>query len=129
MCITCIHHDCNNCISLNIILESFSFVFWDLALIFEVIVWDLNMNWLKWQTKLKKKTYMGWEGITLGGSLNGIWTQSNITLVAKIRHFGEAATPKGSVARASTLCIIPAHWPYNCGKKHGKNLGQGSAIG
>jgi len=57
---------------LNIILESFSFVFWDLALIFEVIVWDLNMNWLKWQTKLKKKTYMGWEGITLGGSLNGI---------------------------------------------------------
>jgi hypothetical protein len=69
---------------------------------------------------------MGWEGITLGGSLDGIWIQSNIRLVAKTRHFGEAATPKGSAARASSLRIIPGHWSYNCGKKHGKNLSQGS---
>jgi hypothetical protein len=67
----------------------------------------------KMANQAKKNTYMGWEGITLGGSLNGIWTQSNIRLVVKIRHFGEAATPKGTAARASTLCIIPGHWPYN----------------
>jgi hypothetical protein len=38
---------------------------------------------------------------------------SNISFALKIRHFGEAALPKGSAAHASTLHIIPGRWPYN----------------
>jgi hypothetical protein len=38
---------------------------------------------------------------------------SNIGLVGKIRHFGEAAMPKGSAGHASTLHIISGHSPYN----------------
>jgi hypothetical protein len=91
---------------LNITLESFSFVFWDLALIFEVIMWDLNMNWLKWQTKLKKKTYMGWKGVTLGGEvLMGFepsitldsWRKSG-TLVKPLRLRGVWPVPR--------LCVL-----------------------
>jgi hypothetical protein len=50
---------------------------------------------------------------------------SNVRLMVKIRHFGEAAMPKESAAHASTLCVIPGHWLYNCREKHKKNLSQG----
>lgn len=74
----------------------------------------------------------GGGGLSLTGRLFGFEPRLiifNVILALKIRHYGEAAMPQGSAARASTRRIIAYYtrpFALHLRGKSRKNLNQGS---